>query len=134
MITHVGTSIVFVRDQDKAKDFYVNTLGFTLKRDVPMYPGATNRWLTVLPTPDAQTEILLDVAQGDFREAYQAEMIGKSQTLLLTATDVVDVIRDLKAKGVTIVSEPQVQDFGTMATIADQDGNQILIVELPTAP
>ncbi|MBC8171722.1 MAG: VOC family protein, partial [Anaerolineae bacterium] len=58
MIKMVGTVSVFVSDQDRAKDFYVNKLGMELHRDSPLYPGATTRWVSVAPA-GAQTEIVL---------------------------------------------------------------------------
>jgi hypothetical protein len=49
VIDRVGTVSVFVSDQDRAKDFYTNTLGFELRRDEPLAPGATARWVAVAP-------------------------------------------------------------------------------------
>jgi catechol 2,3-dioxygenase-like lactoylglutathione lyase family enzyme len=45
MITNVSLANVYVSDQDAARDFYVNTLGFELRSDVTMGDGF--RWLTV---------------------------------------------------------------------------------------
>ena len=52
-----------VSDQDRAKQFYVETLGFELVRDNPM--GADQRWIEVKP-PRAQTSLTLvaGVTQG----------------------------------------------------------------------
>ena len=49
MIDRVGTVSLFVNDQDRAKDFYTRILGFELRQDAPLYPGATNRWVAVAP-------------------------------------------------------------------------------------
>jgi catechol 2,3-dioxygenase-like lactoylglutathione lyase family enzyme len=45
-ITHVQLLSVPVTDQDRARDFYVDTLGFTLVRDSPM---GDQRWVQVAP-------------------------------------------------------------------------------------
>ena len=58
MINRVGTVTVFVSDQDRAKDFYTNVLGFELRASSPLFPGATARWLAVAPE-GAATEITL---------------------------------------------------------------------------
>ena len=56
MFTKIGTISVAVSDQDKALDFYINTLGFEKIDDQPM--SETERWLEVAP-PGAQTHIML---------------------------------------------------------------------------
>ena len=55
-ITHVKLLSVPVTDQDRAKDFYVDTLGFELIADNPMGPG--QRWVQVGPK-GAATSITL---------------------------------------------------------------------------
>src|SRR6266511_2906192 len=55
-ITEVATVIVPVADQDRALEFYVETLGFEKRMDMPYGDG--NRWLEVVP-PGAATGIAL---------------------------------------------------------------------------
>ena len=63
---------VFVGDQDKALQFYTETLGFVKKNDVPV---GEFKWLTVVSPDDPDgTELLLEpnenpVAQN-FRKGY----------------------------------------------------------------
>jgi catechol 2,3-dioxygenase-like lactoylglutathione lyase family enzyme len=45
VITQVKTNL-FVKDQDRALDFYVNTLGFEKRRDLPYEQGGF-RWIEV---------------------------------------------------------------------------------------
>ena len=47
MIQRMAYTAIFVLDQDVAKDFYVNKLGFELKVDETLPNGF--RWLTVCP-------------------------------------------------------------------------------------
>ncbi|MSP14753.1 MAG: hypothetical protein EXR62_17565, partial [Chloroflexi bacterium] len=56
MIDYIGTVCLFVSNQDRAKEFYTNVLGFELRTDQPLYPGAPNRWLAVAPA-GAVTEL-----------------------------------------------------------------------------
>ncbi|RMF49360.1 MAG: hypothetical protein D6755_02475, partial [Anaerolineae bacterium] len=58
MFKKIGTVSLFVADQDRAKAFYTDTLGFELRADVPLYEGASNRWLAVAPA-GAETELIL---------------------------------------------------------------------------
>ena len=55
-VTHVGTVIVPVADQDRALEFYVGTLGFEVRLDGEFGDG--QRWIEVAP-PGAATSIAL---------------------------------------------------------------------------
>ena len=61
MITKLNHVSIFVLDQEKAYDFYVNTLGFKVHTDAPMGPGM--RWLTVTPPEQPDLEITLMAIQ-----------------------------------------------------------------------
>ncbi len=128
MITHVGTVCIFVADQDRAKDFYVNKLGFDLHTDQPLYPGAKNRWVSVAPK-GAKTELILYLPDENWQ--HYTQVVGKSQAVTLNVENMPTVAADLKAKGVEFVSEPDPQPWGTYATIRDSEGNHILLVEPP---
>jgi len=45
MVTKLSHTSIFVTDQDKAYDFYVNKLGFKVNTDAKMDNGF--RWLTI---------------------------------------------------------------------------------------
>jgi catechol 2,3-dioxygenase-like lactoylglutathione lyase family enzyme len=57
MITKLSHATLFVRDQNKAYDVYVNKLGFQVHTDMKMDTGF--RWLTVSPPAQRDLEILL---------------------------------------------------------------------------
>jgi len=56
MISHIHSTTVVAADQDKALEFFVDTLGWEKAMDVPM--GPEMRWLTVVP-PGATTQLVL---------------------------------------------------------------------------
>ena len=128
-IDRIGTVCVFVSNQDRAKDFYTRILGFELRSDEPLYPGAPNRWVAVAPK-GAQTDIILYLPDENW-EHYK-QVVGKSQALTLNVTGMAALYRDLKAKGVRFVQEPNIQPWGTYATILDSEGNSLILVEPPT--
>ena len=128
MIDRVGSVSLFVSDQDRAKEFYTRVLGFELRQDAPLYPGATNRWLAVAP-PGAQTEVVLYLPDENW-EHYK-QVVGKSQALAFNVTDMKALHADLTAKGVKFVQEPDVQPWGTYAMIEDSEGNKLILVEQP---
>jgi catechol 2,3-dioxygenase-like lactoylglutathione lyase family enzyme len=128
MINGVGTVSIYVADQDRAKLFYTNVLGFELRQDAPLYPGATNRWVSVAPK-GAKTEIVLYLPDENW-EHYK-QVVGKSQSITLDVTDIDKLYTDLKAKGVKFLQEPDRQPWGTSCFIQDSEGNGILLVETP---
>jgi len=128
MIDGVGSVSVFVSDQDRAKAFYINVLGFELRQDAPLYPGATARWVAVAPQ-GAQTEVILYLPDENW-EHYR-QVVGKSQALTFNVTDMKALRADLKAKGVKFVQEPDEQPWATYASIADSEGNHLILVEQP---
>ena len=128
MIDRVGSVSLFVSDQDRAKEFYTRVLGFELRQDAPLYPGATNRWLAVAP-PGAQTEVVLYLPDENW-EHYR-QVVGKSQAMAFNVTDMKALHADLKAKDVKFVQEPDVQPWGTYAMIEDSEGNKLILVEQP---
>ena len=129
MINRVGTVSVFVGDQDRAKDFYTTILGLELRTDAPLYPGAEARWIAVAPE-GAETEIILYLPDENW--AHYKQVVGKAQSITLDVTDLPAVYADLKAKGVHFIQEPDVQPWGTFATLQDSEGNLILLVEQPS--
>ena len=128
MIDRVGTVSIFVKNQDRAKEFYTDTLGFELRTDEPLYPGAESRWVAVAPK-GATTEIILYLPDENW-EHYK-QVVGQSQAVTFNVTDMSALHSDLKAKGVTFVQEPDVQPWGTYATIEDSEGNKLILVEQP---
>ena len=95
-----------------------------------MFPGAPNRWLAVAPR-GAETEVILYLPDENWQH-YQ-QVVGKSQALTFNVTDMDALSRDLKAKGVTFVQEPQAQPWGTFAVIQDSEGNRLILVQQPTS-
>lgn len=130
MIDKVGTVSIFVSDQDRAKDFYTNKLGFELRQDAPLYPGASARWVSVAPK-GAATEIVLYLPDENW-EHYR-QVVGQSQAVTFNVTDLHSLHTSLKTKGVKFIQEPDTQPWGTYAMIQDSEGNSLILTEPPTA-
>lgn len=128
MIDRLGTVSMFVSDQDRAKKWYTEVLGFELRQDAPLYPGAANRWVAVAPK-GAATELVLYLPDENW-EHYR-QVVGKSQAVTFNVTDAAALVADLKQKGVEFVTEPDPQPWGTNFIIRDSEGNSLILVELP---
>jgi lactoylglutathione lyase len=128
MIDRVGTVSLFVSDQERAKAFYTDVLGFELRADAPLFPGSTARWIAVAPS-GAETEVILYLPDDNW--AHYRHVVGQSQALTLNVADMHALYADLKAKGVVFVQEPDRQPWGTFAIVQDSEGNRLLLVEQP---
>ena len=125
MIDAVATICIFVNDQEKAKAFYTEKLGFELRQDSPM---GESRWIAVAPK-GARTEVIL--YKPDENWEHYRQIVGKSQAITFNVTDIVALQADLEAKGVRITQKPDPQPWGTYMMILDEEGNGLLMVEPP---
>lgn len=144
MITKMSHTTLFVLDQDKAYDFYVNKLGFKVNTDVVM-SGDTNsedeqgnktkednsggsfRWLTLNPPDQPDLEIILMPPAGLDEEAEKAIRLLLERGLMgagvFHTPDCHATYKELKAKGVEFKSEPKEQFYGIECIITDGVGN-----------
>jgi catechol 2,3-dioxygenase-like lactoylglutathione lyase family enzyme len=120
-ITQVGRVMVPVSDQDRAIEFYLDTLGFEKRADIPYGDG--QRWVEVAP-PDAAAAIALVPPR-------EGESAGVETRVALTTEDIDADHATLRARGVEVDAE--VMRMGDpvppMFFFNDPDGNRFLIVE-----
>ena len=92
-ISKLGTVVVPVSDQDRAIEFYVETLGFEKRTDVPF--GNGYRWVEVAPA-DAVTTIAIVPPPP-------SKPTGNVETGIGLQTDDIDADHaDLKTRGVNV--------------------------------
>ena len=115
MITKASTVGVYVSDQDRALDFYLNALRFEKRRDEPMGPEA--RWIEVAPA-GAETRLVLFTPPG------QEDRIGTFSNIVLECDDIHVTYEELRDRGVEFTAEPSEQPWGMWAQFKDQDGNE----------
>ena len=128
MIQRMSYASIFVLDQDQAKQFYVDKLGFEVKTDASLPNGF--RWLTVSPKgqPDFQI-ILMKVAPGpklsDQDAATIADLMKKGAfgAGVFQTADCQKTYEELKAKGVEFLSPPKDEFYGVEAVFKDPFGN-----------
>lgn len=118
MIKGIKFTSIPVRNQDASLEFYTNKLGFKVITDSPF--DDRQRWIE-LGLPRAETKLVLFTAQG------QESMIGGFMNVTFMADDVEATAREMKARGVEFVQEPQKADWGTAAIFKDRDGNQFVL-------
>ena len=107
-----------VGDQQRALEFYTTKLGFRVITDQPF--NDEQRWIE-LGVGRSGTGIALFTPPG------QEDRIGTFTGISFLADDVKATCRELAAKGVVFIQEPQEADWGTSAIFADPDGNQFVL-------
>ena len=132
MITNISLVTVYCLDQDKARDFYVDVLGFEPHTDVTMGEGF--RWLTVNHPRQPELEVTL-ITPGPPLDGEAADLIrrqlekGQMGGLGLRVDDCRKTHTELTAKGVTFLQEPADRPYGIEAVMRDNSGNWLVLVE-----
>jgi catechol 2,3-dioxygenase-like lactoylglutathione lyase family enzyme len=106
-----------VADQDRAKEFYVDTLGFELVHDNQM--GPEQRWVQVRPK-GAQTSITLVTW-------FDSMPPGSLRGLVVETDDLTGDVEALAARGVAIDGGIQDAPWGRYVTLTDPDGNGLVL-------
>jgi catechol 2,3-dioxygenase-like lactoylglutathione lyase family enzyme len=118
----IGTVVIPVSDQDRQIEFYVDTLGFEKRADVPF--GNGYRWVEVAPADAVTTIALAPPPEG--------RPTGNVETgIALHTDDIESVHADLKSKGVDVDAE--ISRMGDpvppLLWFRDPEGNTLMVVE-----
>lgn len=134
MFQTISRSQLYVLDQDKALDFYTNTLGLEVAADMDL---GFMRWLTVCVPGDPGREILLEKpgppSMDETTTAQVVDLISKGAaagSLFLTTADARKTFETLRDRGVDITDEPSDRPYGIDFGIRDTFGNAIRIGQM----
>jgi catechol 2,3-dioxygenase-like lactoylglutathione lyase family enzyme len=112
-----------VSDQDRAKAFYTEVLGFEAITDNPYGDGL--RWVQVRPPGTSISFTLVTW--------FPSMPAGSLQGIVLETPDVQAAYLELLEKGVHFAHEPRQEAWGTYTTFSDPDGNGFVLSQ-PEAP
>lgn len=127
MIAKLSHTPIYVFDQDEAKKFYTEKLGFEVRNDSVLEDF---RWLTVSPKNQPDFEIILMPIQAGFM--YDEESANQLKDLLkkgvlgagvFKTNDCKATYEELKNKDVEFLSPPQDRPYGVEAVFKDNSGN-----------
>jgi catechol 2,3-dioxygenase-like lactoylglutathione lyase family enzyme len=126
VISYIHSTTIIVSDQDRALDFYVNTLGWEKRIDQMMGDGY--RFLTVAP-PNGQAELALGPAHVLGGEPGKPVIGGRGMEgasgISFAVEDVAGTYQSLTEKGVRFSGPPEEMPWGDRATwLIDPDGNR----------
>src|SRR6516164_1737792 len=110
--------VVFVRDLEVSKQFYMQTLGFELITEQRLPSGV--RWIEVAP-PDGSANLALVEPKPDEPEY---KLIGGYRWVLFMTEDVHAKYKEWSERGVRFLSAPEKPGWGGVyARFEDPDGN-----------
>jgi predicted enzyme related to lactoylglutathione lyase len=126
MITRLSHASVYVLDQDSAKTFYTEKLGFEVRNDTDL--GGL-RWLTVGPKSQPDVEMILAYPAPPMFDEETAETVrslvakGALGAGVMRTDDCHAAYAELKVRGVDFIQEPAERPYGIEAIFRDDSGN-----------
>jgi catechol 2,3-dioxygenase-like lactoylglutathione lyase family enzyme len=131
-MSHVG---VWVRDQDEAKAFYSEKLGFEVREDATLDEFGGYRWLTVGPPGQPELNLILSRPGPPAVDPEGAEQVlalvarGAFGGGIFRTGDCRATCRELEARGLELAQQPEERFYGIDATFRDPSGNLWRIVQ-----
>ncbi len=115
MIDRIATVGIYVDDQEAALRFWVDRVGFELRRRESM--GRMGDWLEVAP-PGAGSRLVI------YPKAMMPDWAERKPSIVFECADCRAAHARLRDAEVEFSSEPQSMAWGTFAIFRDPDGNE----------
>jgi predicted enzyme related to lactoylglutathione lyase len=136
MLKQLTNVQVWVHDQDEARAFYTEKLGFELRDDVTVAEMGNFRWLAVgVPgQPDVAITLMAIPGPPVFEEETRQQIMalmakGAASGLFFATDDCRASYEELSKRGVEFSQEPTQQPYGIDAGFRDPSGNQMRMVQ-----
>jgi catechol 2,3-dioxygenase-like lactoylglutathione lyase family enzyme len=137
MSIKIGTTQVWVHDQDAALEFYTKKLGMEVRSDVTLPEMGDFRWLTVGPVGQPDIDIVLMAIPGppvmdEATAAQVRDLMGKgfAGTVFLVTDDCQKSYEELSARGVEFIETPEERPYGIDAGFRDPSGNSFRLTQI----
>lgn len=119
MISGVSKVVLPVDDQESAREFWTNRMGFELRRDVSY---GDERWIEVSP-PDGSPVLVLSRRAPHEPRPDMPEDLPHSP-LFFNCADIGATYYDLSQRGVEFSAPPQRRHFGWWSLFEDPEGTR----------
>lgn len=126
----ISLTTLVVADYDEAIDWYVNKLGFQLRKDKQL--GSNKRWVVVAP-PSSTSGGLLLARATDGNDAQRVAIGNQTGGRVAFFLETDDFERDHAAflqRGVHFVEQPRHESYGKVAVFEDLYGNRWDLLQL----
>lgn len=132
-VPRLGSVPVFVRDQQRALEFYRDKLKFQVLMDIPLSGG--KRWIAVAREAGETELILYHPASFAKEETVRAELdarVGTWTGIVFLTDDIQHTYRAMHERGVVFETEPKRQPWGGWeAFFQDSEGNRFHLAQRP---
>ena len=135
MIQTLSHTTIYVLDQEAARRFYVEKLGFEVRADMTM---GEFRWLTVSPKAQPNLQMILmplgaspamaSATADALKKLVQAGAMGCG---ILETDDCQGTYEQLQKQGVKFRAPPTQRPYGVEAVMLDESGNWFSLVQRP---
>jgi lactoylglutathione lyase len=123
-VNNLGVAMFTIADQDQAKDWYTEKLGWEVRADVTFGENGENRWLEVAP-PGSAARLALNPPMGPYQPGGGG--IG------VETADIRAEHERLSGLGLDVDPIMDAPGAPTLFMMRDLDGNNIAVVEVPAA-
>ncbi|MFJ5566170.1 VOC family protein [Lysinibacillus xylanilyticus] len=124
MINKVGQIMLYVNNQNEAKEFWTEKVGFSVISEEDNGQGM--KWIEIAPTKEAETKIILH--NKELIAKMQPEMNLGTPSLMFFSEDIDKLYNDLLNKNV-IVGEMVNMSSGRVFNFADNENNYFAVME-----
>ncbi|MGE7132849.1 VOC family protein [Lysinibacillus xylanilyticus] len=124
MINKVGQIMLYVNNQNEAKEFWTEKVGFSVISEEDNGQGM--KWIEIAPTKEAETKIILH--NKELIAKMQPEMNLGTPSLMFFSEDIDKLYNDLLNKNV-IVGEMVNMPSGRVFNFADNENNYFAVME-----
>lgn len=131
MLTKPTFTTILVKDQEEAKTFYTEKLGFIVWMDEPFGPEL--RWLVVAPAKENECMLTLVEADTPAKKAAVGNQAPDHVLVVFETEDIDSAYQELKGRGVSFHGEPREVPWGKEVVFEDLYGNLFDLVEPPLA-
>jgi catechol 2,3-dioxygenase-like lactoylglutathione lyase family enzyme len=128
----VSSAQLWVHDQEAAREFWTEKVGFEVRSDITMPELGDFRWLAVGPPGQDDFSIALlaipgpPVMDDETKQPIEALMAkGFAGSVFLTTDDVQAAYEELKGRGVEFTEAPSERPYGIDSEFRDPSGNTI---------
>jgi catechol 2,3-dioxygenase-like lactoylglutathione lyase family enzyme len=135
MIEAISHLNVWVEDQDEARAFYTEKLGFEVREDATLDEYGGYRWLTVGPPGQPDVNVILSAPVPPALDEESAKRImalvasGAMGPGILRTEDCRKTCKELEGRGVELTQQPDERFYGIDAALRDPSGNEWRVVQ-----
>lgn len=122
MINKIFKITIYVNNQEEAKKFWVDKMGFEVRREENMM--GQHKWLEVSPKDDDSTTFVL-YDKNLMKSQNSSINVGHPSVMLYTK-DIEKSYSDMKSIGI-VVGEVMNYPYGRICNFFDNDGNTYLL-------